>query len=74
MADNLVVTVADEQLFTTTATLDNPTYVEHVEAIGDVDVTSNGKVDGSILVYKQATNKWTSTTLLNLQQVEAGEF
>ena len=38
------------------------------------DVDSSTLVNGSVLVYKTTTNKWTSTTTLDLQNVEAGEF
>ena len=38
------------------------------------DVDSVDPVDGSVLVFKQTTNKWTATTLLQAQTVEAGEF
>ncbi len=38
----------------------------------DVDTTS--LEDGSILVYKTQTNKWTSTRLLDQQFMEGGEF
>jgi hypothetical protein len=30
--------------------------------------------NGSVLVYKTNTSKWTSTTRLDAQDVEAGEF
>lgn len=30
--------------------------------------------DGSVLVYKEITNKWTSTTTLDAQNMEGGEF
>lgn len=43
-----------------------------LSALGDVDATS--LQNGSILVYKTDTNKWTSTTRLNAQDIEAGEF
>jgi len=42
--------------------------------IADVDVTTNGKVNGSILVYKTNTNKWTASTTLDAQNMEGGEF
>jgi hypothetical protein len=38
------------------------------------DVDSVNPADGSVLVYKTTTNKWTATTLLQAQTVEAGEF
>jgi hypothetical protein len=40
--------------------------------IGDVDVSN--QVDGSVLVYKMNTHKWTATTHLDAQDVEGGEF
>lgn len=41
-------------------------------AIPDVDVTDLR--DGSVLVYAQETENWKSTTLLNKQAIDAGEF
>jgi hypothetical protein len=41
---------------------------------GLTDVDSTEKVEGSVLVYKENTQKWTSTTLLNNQTMDAGEF
>lgn len=38
------------------------------------DVDDSNLVNGSVLVYKTETSKWTSTTLLNQQNIEAGEF
>ena len=43
-----------------------------INTMDDIDVTT--LTDGSVLVYKQETSKWTSTTLLNKQTVDAGEF
>lgn len=74
MADNLIVTVEQEQLTNVSSDLSNPAFVERLEVVGDVDTTANGKRDGSILVYKTTTNKWTSTTTLEAQTVEGGEF
>lgn len=53
-------------------TLANPAVVETISSIGDVDTTT--KDDGSVLVYKANTNKWTSTTTLDAQNMEAGEY
>lgn len=39
-----------------------------------VDVISEGLNNGSVLVYKTNTAKWTSTTTLNLQNVDSGEY
>lgn len=38
----------------------------------DVDLSS--LPDGSVLVYNQTNNKWASTTLLNKQTVDCGQF
>lgn len=43
--------------------------------IGDVsDVDASNLVDGSVLVYKTNTSKWTSTLVLDQQHMEGGEF
>lgn len=38
------------------------------------DVDTSTLTDGAILVYKSLTNMWTSTTQLNAQNIDAGEF
>lgn len=43
-----------------------------VANISDVDTTI--LENGSVLVYKTNTNKWTSTRLLDQQFMEGGEF
>lgn len=40
--------------------------------MSDVDATN--LQNGSVLVYKTQTNKWTSTRLLDQQFMEGGEF
>ena len=84
MADTIAVVEPDEALtvavsegtytLNTQSDLSNPAVVESMSNIADVDTTTNGLVSGSILVYKTATNKWTSTTLLSEQNMEGGEF
>ena len=84
MADTIAVVEPDEALtvavsegtytLSTSSDLSNPAVVESMQNIADVDITTNGLVSGSILVYKTATNKWTSTTLLSEQNMEGGEF
>jgi len=54
------------------STLSNPAVVESISTIGDVDTTI--KDDGSVLVYRANTNRWTSTTTLDAQNMEGGEF
>ena len=38
------------------------------------DVDSSATTNGSVLVYRTVTNKWTSTTTLDAQNMEGGEF
>lgn len=40
----------------------------------EVDVTTNGKLNGSVLVYKTATSKWTATKTLDAQDMEGGHY
>lgn len=68
----ITATVTQEDLLLASTNLANPSVVESISQIGDVDTTS--LTNGSILVYKSNTNKWVSTTLLDQQNVEAGEF
>ena len=84
MADTIAVVEPDEALtvavsegtytLNTQSDLSNPAVVESMQNIADVDATTNGLINGSVLVYKTATNKWTSTTLLSEQNMEGGEF
>ena len=40
--------------------------------LSNVDVSN--LTNGSVLVYKATTEKWTSTTLLEQQDIDSGEF
>jgi hypothetical protein len=70
------ITVTTAETFTTTVQTSeqNAAVLESLGNIGDVDVATNGKNNGSILVYKTTTNKWTATTTLDAQNMEGGEF
>jgi hypothetical protein len=46
--------------------------VSSISSIGNVDTTTLN--NGALLVYKTNTNKWTSTTSLDSQNMEGGEF
>ena len=70
----LSVAVSEGVLTLSSTNLAAPAFVESISNIADVDVTTNGKVNGSILVYKTTTNKWTSSTTLDAQNMEGGEF
>lgn len=43
-----------------------------IEGLEDVDVSQLNS--GSLLVYNTQTQKWTSTTLLNQQVVDSGQY
>lgn len=43
-----------------------------LEDMQNVDATN--LQDGSLLVYNTTTSKWTATTQLNAQDMDAGEF
>lgn len=70
--NNTTATVVQTDLTLSSSNLSNPSVVESISDIGDIDSTV--KEDGSILVYKSVTNKWTSTRTLDRQNLEAGEF
>jgi len=82
MADIIAVVTPDEALtvavsegtyvLNSSTNLANPAVVESISNIADVDTTT--KINGSVLVYKTTTNKWTSTTTLDAQNMEGGEF
>jgi len=83
MADTIAIITPDEALSVAvsegvltlaSSTVSNPAVVESITNIADVDVTTNGKLNGSLLVYRTTTNKWTSTTTLDAQNMEGGEF
>ena len=44
----------------------------NLEMLNNVDSTN--LTDGSLLIYKTATSKWTASTLLDQQSMEGGEF
>lgn len=84
MADTIAVVTPEEALtvavsegtfvLNASSNIANPAVVESMSAIANVDVTTNGQVNGSVLVYKTTTNKWTSTTILDAQDVTGGQY
>lgn len=66
------VRLKEQNLTTTQTSTFNPTVVGKVADIGDVDAST--LVNGSVLVYKTTSSKWTSTTTLDAQNVDGGEF
>jgi hypothetical protein len=84
MADTIAVVEPDEALtvavsegsatLSSSTDVSNPSVVESMANIADVDITTNGLNNGSLLIYKTATNKWTASRLLDFQVMEGGEF
>ena len=70
----LQVAVSEGVLTLASSTTSNPAIVESLSDVADVDVTTNGKIEGSVLVYRTVTNKWTASTTLDAQNMEGGEF
>ena len=70
----ITATVQQNSLFIASTNLAEPATVDSLGSVGDVDTTTNGKLNGSVLVYKTTTNRWTSTTTLDAQNMEGGEF
>lgn len=44
----------------------------NLEMLNNVDATN--LQDGSLLIFKTGTSKWTASTLLDQQSMEGGEF
>ena len=70
----LSVAVSEGVLTLSSTNLAAPAVVESIDNVADVDVTTNGKVNGSVLVYRTTTNRWTASTTLDAQNMEGGEF
>ena len=70
--DALSVAVSEGVLTLSSSTVSNPAIVESISDVADVDTTT--KINGSVLVYKTTTNKWTSTTILDAQDVSGGQY
>lgn len=85
MADDITATVVTTELITATvdttgsATTVSSVGIQGVSATdigigGLADVDAVAPDDGSVLVFKQITSKWTATRTLDLQIMEGGEF
>jgi hypothetical protein len=72
--DALQVAVSEGTIVLSNTNLANPAVVESMSNIADVDVTTNGKVTGSILIYRETTQKWTASTTLDAQNMEGGYY
>lgn len=85
MADDITATVVTTEIIS--ATVDTGGSATTVSSVGiqglsasDIgigglnDVDAAAPDDGSVLVFKQITSKWTATRTLDLQIMEGGEF
>jgi hypothetical protein len=72
--ESLQVAVSEGTIVLSNTNLANPAVVESMSNIADVDVTTNGKVTGSILIYRATTQKWTASTTLDAQNMEGGYY
>lgn len=66
------VQVQEVDLFNASTDSYNIPQIPTLGSIGDVDTSV--LEHGSVLVYKTTQNKWQSTTLLDLQTMEGGEY
>jgi hypothetical protein len=83
---DITVQVGGDTLITSSITSQNNLYVSAVgiqgasatttgmAGIADVAIDPNALVDGSLLIYKSGTSKWTASTTLDAQNMEGGEF
>jgi hypothetical protein len=69
---NITAVVQEVDLISVSTTLYNPPTIPRLEDIGNIDASN--LTNGAVLVYKSAPNKWVSTTTLDLQNMEGGEF
>lgn len=72
--ESLQVAVSEGTIVLSNTNVANPAVVESMSNIADVDVTTNGKTTGSILIYREATQKWTASTTLDAQNMEGGYY
>ena len=68
----ITATITQEDLLVANVLAGNPAFVESMSQIGDVDASN--LANGSVLVYKTTTNKWTSTRILDAQDVTGGQY
>ena len=84
---DITAQLSSDLLITTSITSENNVYVSAVgiqgasavlgadTSIGSfADVSAVSPVNGSLLIYKTGTSKWTASTTLDAQNMEGGEF
>ena len=65
-------TIQDTSFVLASTNIANPAALNSITDIANVDTTILN--NGSVLVYRTTTNKWTSTSTLDGQNMEGGEF
>jgi hypothetical protein len=71
----IVVKQKPSQKTVSTVGIQGPPGPANIDGLGGLyDVDTTDKQNGAVLVYKDNTQKWTSTTLLDNQTMDAGEF
>jgi hypothetical protein len=71
---DMTVTIQEEDLIGTSINEYNVPILPKLQDIGDIDVVTQGKLDGSVLVYNISTDKWVSTKILEKQLINGGFF
>jgi hypothetical protein len=71
---DITVTIQEEDLIGTSINEYNVPLLPKLQDIGDIDVATQGKLDGSVLVYDASTDKWVSTKILEKQLMNGGFF
>lgn len=80
MSNGITVTVSSPTAVNVTVPQQQSISVTSIGSIGFtkieniIDLDLSDKKDGSVISYNQSTDKWITTTLLNKQIIEAGEF
>ena len=74
MSDNLTATVTQSTDFSVSAVgIQGLSATDaSLEMLNNVDASA--LENGSLLIYKTATSKWTASTMLDQQTMEGGEF
>ena len=56
--ESLFITTSEQNLTTAETNLAAPVVVESLDNVADVDTSTYGKLNGSVLVYRTTTNKF----------------
>lgn len=74
MADDIYVTV-EQEAYTTVTTVGETGLTGSAGTVSDItDIDVTNKENGSVLVYKATTAKWTATRILEEQEMNGGHY